>query len=93
MGAFSTDDEGFDPDGPADDGNPMGTTEDEINLRVDVMAYAAKKRAAMACHASQLGDSGFFLKMGEEQFAMAFGTEWFIDPVSNEPLRDGWIFE
>ena len=93
MGAFSTEDEGFDPDGPADDGNPMGTTEDELNLRVDVMAYAAKKREAMACHASQLGDSGFFLKMGEEQFAMAFGTEWFIDPASNEPLRDGWIFE
>ncbi len=93
MGAFSTDDEGFDPDGPADDGNPMGSTENEINLRVDVMAYAAKKRAAMACHASQLGDSGFFLKMDEEQFAMAFGTEWFIDPNSDEPLRDGWIFE
>jgi LmbE family N-acetylglucosaminyl deacetylase len=76
-----------------DDGNPMGSLESEINLKVDVVAYAAKKRAAMKCHASQLGDSSFFLSMDEDRFAQQFGFEWFIDPKSDAPLRDGWIFE
>ena len=92
-GMLPPDREGFDPDGPMDDGNPMGSLESEINLKVDVVAYAAKKRAAMKCHASQLGDSSFFLSMDEERFAHQFGFEWFIDPKSDAPLRDGWIFE
>jgi LmbE family N-acetylglucosaminyl deacetylase len=85
--------EGFDVDGPADDGNPMGTLESEINYKVDVVKYAPLKRAAMKCHASQLSDSGFFMAMDDERFAAQFGNEWFIDPKSNEPMRDGWIFE
>lgn len=84
---------GFDPDGPADDGNPMGSLETEINYKVDVMKYAQLKRAAMRCHASQLSDSGFFMAMDDERFATHFGHEWFIDPTNNEPMRDGWIFE
>jgi LmbE family N-acetylglucosaminyl deacetylase len=55
--------------------------------------YAPLKRAAMKCHASQLSDSSFFLAMDDETFARQFGNEWFIDPKSNEPMRDGWIFE
>ena len=86
------DDQGFDPDGPADDGNPFGTPENEISLRVDVMKYASRKRDAMRCHASQLQDQSFFLSMDENAFAMMFGMEWFIDPSQNEPLHDGWIF-
>ena len=86
-------DDGFDPDGPADDGNPMGSLESEINLKVDVVAFATQKRAAMKCHASQLGDSSFFLSMDEERFAHQFGYEWFIDPKDDSPMRDGWIFE
>jgi LmbE family N-acetylglucosaminyl deacetylase len=83
--------EGFDPDGPADDGNPIGTLESEINWRVDVAQWAEKKRAAMRCHASQLSDSSLFLAMGDEQFAMMFGNEWFIEPGNPEPLQDGWL--
>ena len=86
-------DEGFNADGPADDGNPMGTLESEINYKFDVVKYAPLKRAAMKCHASQLSDSGFFMAMDDERFAAQFGNEWFIDPKSNEPMRDGWIFE
>lgn len=84
--------EGFDPDGPADDGNPFGTPESEISLRVDVAAHVGAKRAAMRCHASQLEDTGFFLSMSDEAFTAMFGAEWFIDPTSDEPLREGWIF-
>ncbi|CAB4551774.1 unannotated protein [freshwater metagenome] len=89
---FLKEEEGFNPDGPADDGNPFGTPEAEINLRVDVTEFSARKRDAMRCHASQLQENSFFLAMDDGAFAMMFGVEWFIEPGSTEPLRDGWIF-
>lgn len=84
--------QGFDPDGPADDGNPFGTPESEITLRVDVADFVSHKREAMRCHASQLQDNSFFLSMDENAFAMMFGAEWFIDPHSSDALHDGWLF-
>lgn len=92
MGMIPEGEDDFDPDGPADDGNPMGSTEKDITLGVDVQKYAPLKRKAMGCHDSQLSDSGFFLAMDEERFAMAFGHEWFIDPLVGGPVRDGWLF-
>lgn len=89
-GLLSAEDD-WDVDGPADDGNPMGSTEEEISLKVDVRSFAAKKREAMRCHSSQLTDTSFFLSMDEERFVEAFGYEWFIDPDSDEPIREGWI--
>ena len=46
--------EDFDPDGPADDGNPFGMPEAEITLAVDVDAYVGRKRAAI-CRPPQPG--------------------------------------
>jgi LmbE family N-acetylglucosaminyl deacetylase len=86
-------DEDWDVDGPADDGNPMGTLETEISLAVDVTGYIAAKRESMRCHASQITDTSFFLQMPDEAFAAAFGTEWFIEPGVAGPPRTGWIFE
>ena len=91
-GLLSPDDD-WDVDGPADDGNPMGSTEDEITLKVDVTAFTAQKRAAMRCHASQLSDTSFFLSMDDDRFTLAFGAEWFIEPAVHAPMREGWIFE
>ncbi|MFC5039961.1 hypothetical protein [Ornithinimicrobium kibberense] len=54
----------------------------------------AAKRAALAAHASQ-EDVGWMLGMPQEQFAMAFGDEWFIEEgrpagvVDGHPLLDG----
>jgi LmbE family N-acetylglucosaminyl deacetylase len=81
----------FDPDGPADDGNPMGSLESEINISVDVTQWASRKRQAVACHASQVSTSGFFLSMDEEMFTLAFGNECYIIPGDTSPMRDGWI--
>jgi LmbE family N-acetylglucosaminyl deacetylase len=81
----------FDPDGPADDGNPMGSLESEINISVDVTAWAPRKREAVSCHASQVSTSGFFLSMDEDMFALAFGNECYIVPGDNSPMREGWI--
>ena len=60
--------EDFDPNGPADDGNPFGTREAEITLAVDVDAYVGRKRAAIAAHRSQVTDTTFFLEMPDEVF-------------------------
>ncbi len=86
-------DDDFDPNGPADDGNPMGMTEDELTHAVDVQGYVAQKRASIRCHKSQITDAGFFSSMPDEAFAMAFGTEWFVRPGSDHALREGWLFE
>jgi LmbE family N-acetylglucosaminyl deacetylase len=81
----------FDPEGPADDGNPFGSTQDEITMAVDVRPYLEVKRASIACHASQMTDSSMFLQMPTEMFAAAFGTEWFIEPGQPGGARDGWF--
>jgi LmbE family N-acetylglucosaminyl deacetylase len=85
--------EEFDPEGPADDGNPVGMAEAELTMAVDVSAYIGQKRASIACHKSQVTDTSLFLSMTEEIFAIAFSTEWFIEkgvePHGPEP---GWFF-
>ena len=50
-----------------------------------------RKRASIACHRSQITDSSFFLQMPPEVFAMAFGTEWFIEPGEPGGARPGWF--
>jgi LmbE family N-acetylglucosaminyl deacetylase len=86
------DGEDWDPNGPADDGNPMGTPEAELTLAVDVSAHLDAKRDAMRCHRSQIEDTSFFLQMPDDAFAQAFGTEWFIEHDARPPFRTGWIF-
>jgi LmbE family N-acetylglucosaminyl deacetylase len=83
----------FDPDGPQDDGNPFGTPESGIDLRVDVSAYIDQKRRALGSHASQTTDVGMMIAMPPEIFAAVFGTEWFIAPGDEHHLRDGWLLD
>ena len=87
------DDVVFDPNGPADDGNPFGTPEAELTHAVDVMAYVELKRESMRCHASQITDTSFFLQMPDEVFAAAFGTEWFIKKGADPGIASGWLFD
>lgn len=85
--------EDWDPEGPADDGNPMGMRESELTHAVDVAAFVALKRESIRCHSSQITDAGFFASMPDELFAMAFGTEWYIRHGADHALRPGWLFE
>ena len=87
------DGEDWDPDAPADDGNPFGTPESELTHMVDVSPFVAVKRASIRCHKSQVTDAGFFSSMPDELFAIAFGTEWYIRAGAQHPLREGWLFE
>jgi LmbE family N-acetylglucosaminyl deacetylase len=83
----------WDPDSPADDGNPIGTPEAELHWRVDVAAYLDRKRAALAAHASQTTDVGQMLAIPPEAFAAIFGTEYYLEPGREPGIRDGWILE
>jgi LmbE family N-acetylglucosaminyl deacetylase len=86
------DDEPFDPDGPADDGNPFGMPEAELTLEVDVTGYVDRKRAAIACHRSQISDQSFFLEMPPEAFTAMFGFESYIERGVAPPMQRGWLF-
>ncbi len=93
-GVVVGDDEGeWDPDGPGDDGNPIGTPEAEIHLRVDVLPQLARKRAALQAHASQTTDVGMMLGLPEEAFTAMFRDEYYIEPGREPGMRTGWIFD
>ena len=83
-------DSDWDPDAPADDGNPVGSPEAEIHWDVDLGDLVATKRAALACHASQTSDVGMMLAMEPQVFAMAFGHEFYIEPGRPQGLTAGW---
>ena len=91
-------DEGLDPDRPMDDGNPLGTPEDEIDWQVDVSAHLAQRRASLEAHRSQATDIEWMLGMAPEFFAAVFGTEHYIEPgrptppVGTPRMRTGWPF-
>ncbi|MDA3040157.1 MAG: PIG-L family deacetylase [Actinomycetota bacterium] len=85
--------EDWDVDGPADDGNPVGTPETEITHSVDVRPWVMLKREALRAHASQVGEASFFLQMPDEMFSEAFGTEWFVRRNDNGRPSTNWLFE
>jgi LmbE family N-acetylglucosaminyl deacetylase len=91
-GLVGPDDAGWDPDGPGDDGNPLGTPEAELHWRVDARPALEAKRAALACHASQ-EDVRWMLAMPPEQFAVAFASEWYLEPGRAPGLTEGLPFD
>lgn len=82
----------FDPTGPADDGNPMGTPEQEIHWAVDVSEQLAAKREALLCHASQTTDIGMLTGIPAEAFAIGFGQEFYREHGRPNGLQVGWPF-
>jgi len=67
-----------DPASWTDDGRPFGMAEADITTQIDVSGFVERKRSSLACHASQVTDSAFFLEMPDEAFRGSFGTEWYI---------------
>ena len=92
-GAPISEEDDFDPNGAADDGNPFGMAETDITYAVDVTSYLGAKRESLRAHRSQITDTSFFLEMPDEAFSSAFGTEWFILKGAEPGLRPGWLFE
>ncbi|QLQ16627.1 MAG: PIG-L family deacetylase [Micropruina sp.] len=81
----------FDPDSPLDDGNPLGTPEAELHLRVDVSDHVALRRGVIASHASQAKDTQGFLMLPDEAFLAMFGAEHYVEPDAGPGLREGWF--
>ncbi len=71
--------EDFDQRRDTIENGPFGMPEAEITHAVDVGAAIERKRAAMEAHASQISADSFFMKMPAEVFAVAFGTEWYVE--------------
>jgi LmbE family N-acetylglucosaminyl deacetylase len=55
-------------------------------VTVDVTAWAARKRAAMALHASQIGPESFFLTLPDDLFDRVWGVECYLAPGGPGPL-------
>jgi len=68
---------------PEPDAPEWGKPEAEITHKVDVVDVAARKRAAMRAHASQMGPDHPLLAMTEPMFLVGLGVEFYI--VAPEP--------
>jgi LmbE family N-acetylglucosaminyl deacetylase len=56
----------------------LGMPAVRITTEIAVAEFVSLKRQAMAAHASQIGETSFFLNIPEDRFAAVFGVEWFI---------------
>jgi LmbE family N-acetylglucosaminyl deacetylase len=68
---------------PEPEGPNWGKPEAEITHKVEVVDVAARKRAAMVAHASQMGPDHPLLAMTEPMFLIGLGVEFYI--VAPEP--------
>ena len=83
---------GFGADDPMDDGNPMGTQEDELHWACDITEWMAVKRKALEAHASQ-PDVREILALPEEMFAVWFGGEHYLEPGRPAGMVTGWFLD
>lgn len=63
---------------PDVDVDAFGVEEARITHAIDVAPYVEVKRRAMEAHGSQIRPDTFPLSMPPEAFAIAFGTEWYV---------------
>ena len=56
----------------------MGEPASRITTEVDVTGWIERKRQSMRAHASQIGETSFFLSMPDDVFARVWGQEWYI---------------
>lgn len=56
----------------------LGTPDNLVHARVDVSAHLDAKRAAMACHRTQVGPGSFFMDLPDDLAAIAFAQESFV---------------
>jgi LmbE family N-acetylglucosaminyl deacetylase len=78
------------PDPESFDGFGLG--DDEITTAVDVRAFVAQKRAAMAAHASQITENSLFLSLPDDAFALTWGTEWYVRVGAEPGTSETWLF-
>ena len=72
----------------------------EITHHIDVHRHIAAKRASMRAHASQGADSGggdrtlgMLVRIPRPLYDLAFGREWFVDPLAPAGTARTDVFE
>jgi N-acetyl-1-D-myo-inositol-2-amino-2-deoxy-alpha-D-glucopyranoside deacetylase len=63
----------------------FGTPDEQVTTAIDVHAYAAVKRDALALHRSQVGPESWFLRLPPDLWLEAFGTEYFVLAAAAPP--------
>ncbi len=71
----------------------LGVPEGRITTTVDIRPWLARKRAAMAAHASQISETSFFMTMEPAAFDAGFGQEWFIRCDAEPGLVETDLFD
>lgn len=82
-----------DAERPGPEDAEIGLPESQLTTGVDVRDLVDVKRAAMAAHASQIGEQSFFLSLPPDAFREAFGWEWFARRGAAPGLREHSLFE
>ena len=77
---------------PLPDSPDWGKPEAEITHKVDVADVAARKRAAMQAHASQMGPDHPLLAMPEPMFLVGLGVEFYIVSPPPSPAAAPDVF-
>lgn len=67
---------------------PFGTPDELVTATLDVSAYAAAKRRALAAHRTQMGPQQFFMRIPPEHWSEFFGTEYFQRVESRVPALE-----
>ncbi|MFZ2625912.1 MAG: PIG-L family deacetylase [Propionibacterium sp.] len=84
-------DEGFFSETPGDETPQFGSPESELRWAVDLPEQIVRrKHDALACHASQTSDAGFFLGLPMELFTAMLGTEYYREPADQGALEHRW---
>ncbi|MGH2428613.1 MAG: PIG-L family deacetylase [Candidatus Limnocylindria bacterium] len=69
----------------------FGTPDAQVTTRVDVAAFADRKRRSMECHRTQRQDMGWLLDLPDDLAARAIATEWFVlTSRRSAPVPDGY---
>ena len=64
-----------------------------ITSMLDVQAFLAEKRAAIAAHASQVADTSSVMQLSPDSFRSVYGFEWYVrhgPPGPIDALVDEW---
>jgi LmbE family N-acetylglucosaminyl deacetylase len=81
------------PDVPDPESFDLGLPESQITTVVNVREFIDVKRAAMAAHASQIDEASWFLQLPPEDFAEAFGYEWFVRRGAPPGTKESSLFD
>jgi LmbE family N-acetylglucosaminyl deacetylase len=67
----------------------IGVPGARVTTEIDVRRFLDVKRSAMRAHASQIGDTGFFLAMSDDVFTAVWGNEWYVRVRPDAGSHDG----